>query len=220
MTGAYLDSRPPYAKWLAELRAASGSEEHLRNACRRMLGLHASTRERLPDIETIYATLFEACGTVTSVLDIACGLNPLTASWMPLQPGSRYVAIDLFEDLASFLQKALDSLGLRAECRAADVLGEPPEDACDLALLLKCLPLFERNDRNAMKNMLAHLKCRHMAASYPVVSLGGRAKGMRQHYARQFESLAAELRWDYVTLSFPTELVFLASLDKEAARNR
>ena len=35
------------------------------------------------------------------ILDLACGLNPLAAAWMPLAPGATYHAVDVYQDMVS-----------------------------------------------------------------------------------------------------------------------
>src|SRR5215475_7686450 len=56
--GAYLTDRS-YRQWLETLTQASqaGGALALREACRQVMGYHASTRERLPILERFYATV-------------------------------------------------------------------------------------------------------------------------------------------------------------------
>ncbi len=46
-------------------------------------------------------------------------------------------------------------------------------------------------------------------ASYPIRSLGGKSKGMRQTYAAQFEALTAGKKWKVTRFDFPSELAYL-----------
>src|SRR3954454_15558408 len=109
VAGAYLDARLPYDDWLALLEAAAaadrqpttddrplsnsklkplplsaakGQNSALARACLAIMRHHASTRERLPILESFYATTLASLGPVRSVLDLACGLNPLALPWM------------------------------------------------------------------------------------------------------------------------------------------
>src|SRR5215213_1277631 len=124
VAGAYLDARLPYDEWLALLGAAArqGDKEtegqgdgaaddsrfpifnsQFRQACLTIMRHHASTRERLPILESFYATTLASLGPVRSVLDLACGLNPLALPWMPLAPDSCYYACDIYADMIAFL---------------------------------------------------------------------------------------------------------------------
>src|SRR5437588_12392003 len=74
--GAYLGNQAPhYSLWLDELKAAvrSGDREQLLSTCAKIMGHHASTRERLPILDQFYASIFAALPPVHTILDIACG---------------------------------------------------------------------------------------------------------------------------------------------------
>jgi hypothetical protein len=45
--------------------------------------------------------------------------------------------------------------------------------------------------------------------SFAVKSLGGRDKGMKDHYRRQFLEWAQDHRWSCEELAFDTELVYI-----------
>jgi len=84
---------------------ASGSEEEVRLACSRLLGVHASTRERLPVLQEFYDALFAAIGQPETILDLACGLNPLAFPWLKLPPWVRYWAYDLHQPRVDMLNR-------------------------------------------------------------------------------------------------------------------
>jgi 16S rRNA (guanine(1405)-N(7))-methyltransferase len=171
---------------------------------------HASTRERLPILDQFYETVFSRLPPVASVLDVACGLNPLALPWMPLAPGASYHAVDIYLDMMDFLGSFFAAAGVPGETYAADVIETPPQEAVDLALVLKAVPCLEQADRSAGEILLGSLQAKYILVSYPVHSLGGRSKGMAVNYENHFTALAASLGWsDYERLAFPSELAFL-----------
>ena len=96
--GAYFEHPIRYAQWLTELQQAAQNDDPdtaLRQICVRLMAQHASTRERLPILEHFYARTLAEIAPVHSILDIACGLNPLAIPWMPLAAGAAYYAIDI-----------------------------------------------------------------------------------------------------------------------------
>jgi 16S rRNA (guanine(1405)-N(7))-methyltransferase len=210
VAAAYQESAPGYERWLAQLRAVHDAAA-LKNACHAMMSAHASTRERLEDLESFYAVLFAALPPVGSILDVACGLNPLAIPWMNLPENATYTACDVYEDLAGFLNQALPLLGVKGTAYACDVLGELPEETVDLALVLKTIPCLEQVDRDAGEHLLGGLPAKHIAVSYPVASLGGRSKGMRQNYRAEFLERFSGRQWEVRELDVPGELVFLLS---------
>lgn len=210
VAGAYLDERMPYTEWLEKLRAAKAEgEEPFRVACREILLRHASTRERLPIIPEFYAAVFSALPPVHSVLDLACGLNPLTLPWMNLPPDCSYHACDLYGDMTAFLNEFFTVAGVRGTAESCDLLTSPPQVEVDLALVLKVLPPLEQAEKGSGLRLLRSLKARAILLSFPTRSLGGRGKGMAAHYESAFLGSIQSERWDVRRLSFEGELCFL-----------
>lgn len=219
VAGVYLDLKPRYDAWLTELTrtAASGDPTALRAACRDIMRHHASTRERLPILDQFYATILAGLPPPRRVLDLACGLNPLAAPWLPLAPGAAYTAYDVYADLTDFAAACLERLrgaGLplaASHAAVRDVLHDPPREAADLALLLKALPCLEQLDPGAAHRLLHTINASHLIVSYPVHSLGGKGKGMVATYETRFRELVAGTSWTIQRFVFPTELAFLVS---------
>lgn len=218
VAGAYLDRKIDFAAAISELHAcgAAGDADALRACCARLLACHASTRERLPFLESFYDAIFRRVGSVRRILDLGCGMNPLAIPWMALPTGCVYQAIDVYEDLMPFLDAALPLLGVTGQAAVASALDHPITAPVDLALLLKCLPCFEQIDRAAVPRLLDSLQARHILLTYPVRSLSGRAKGMAVNYEAQFQRLAAGRDWQVERLLFPNELAFLVRTNMAA----
>ena len=210
VTGAYFP-RQEYDRWLALLReaAASGEREQMRAACRTILAQHASTRERLPILDELYTQTLGDVAPITSVIDVACGLNPLAIPWMPLAPGAEYRAYDVYPELAAFLNEALLLLGVRGTATVADVTVSPPAEHAQVALVCKALPCLEQLDKAAGSRLLDTLDARRLLVTYPVRSLGGRGKGMVATYDAQLRRLLEGRDWDVARYEFATELVFV-----------
>jgi len=210
--GAF-ERAPDYDSLLRELaRAAeSGSEAALREACRAALACHASTRERLPLLGRFYGEIFAVTGTPGRILDLACGLHPLAVPWMGLPHGAHYAAVDIDGRAIDLLNRFFALAGVDGRAVHGDVLCDPPAERADVAFLLKTLPSLERQEEGAGRRVLGALGARHVVVSFPVASLGGRDKGMREHYEHAFLETTAGGRWRVERLDFPTELVFILS---------
>lgn len=212
---AYLHGRPRFGHWVAALQEARHDPDEMRNACREIMTAHASTRERLPILDRFFAETLAHLGTVSSILDLACGHNPLAIPWMPLAPGARYAAVDIYVELMAFLGEAIVALGMTPDAQARDVLGEAPYPLLpdgkpyDVALLLKAVPCLEQIDRAAGLPLLRAIPARHLLVSFPVRSLGGRDKQMRANYQAHFEELVATERWAVARHTYDSELAFL-----------
>lgn len=179
------------------------------------LRAHASTRERLPHLETFYSRIWAITGVPASVLDLGCGLNPLALGWMRLATDARYVAIDVDERLLGVVGSFLHQAGQPHDVRSADLLRDVPQDQVDVAFLLKLVTVLDRQDPEAATRLLRGLRARHAVVSFTTRSLGGRGKGMeRTNRARMDRLIAAEGRVSAVAeASVPGELVFVLTLD-------
>jgi len=208
--GAYL-AKADYGGWLALLEQAvqAGNAAALQRACARIMGHHASTRERLPILESYYAITLHDLPPIRSVLDVACGLNPLAIPWMPLAAGAQYHACDIYEDMVAFIGRSLALLGVPGSAEACDVLQRVPGRHFHLALLLKSLPCLEQIDREATVRLLDAIDADHLLVSFPVRSLGGRDVGMLAQYEARFRALAEARQWSVERFAFESELAFL-----------
>jgi 16S rRNA (guanine(1405)-N(7))-methyltransferase len=213
---AYLTGRLPYAQWLERLEVAriSGAPNELHRVCREALGHHSSTRERLPILERFFRDTLGALAPISSVLDIACGLNPLAIPWMPLAPGARYYGCDMYIDMVQFLNAAMFNLGVQGEIKACDVTESLPPVKADVALILKSLPCIEQLDRSCSARLLREVPSNVLLVSYPVRSLGGRSKGMCENYEEQFWKLIEGEGWAVRRFVFESELAFVVTKNR------
>ena len=211
--GAY-ESRVDYERAYRSLEAtyAIGETEVVRAACTEVLALHTSTRERLPILERLYSEVFRHTGVPRTILDLACGLNPLSLPWMGLGGQVTYHAYDIDAARVAFLDRYLGlpgMAGVRGDARLQDVLCHPPAERGDVALLMKSSACLERQRAGATLDLIDALDVHHVVVTYPVHSLGRRRKGMPQHYERTFLAMVSDRPWPVTRLRFETELVYV-----------
>jgi len=206
--GIYRGTRPDYAAVLAALRR-TGSPDETRAACFSGMRLHRSTKERLPILTRFYQETLGGIESPRTVLDIACGLDPLAIPWMPLSPGATYLAFDADADITAFVGDALPLMGVQGSATACDVTTSPPRQRADLALVLKVLPCLEQLRRGAGERLLDALDAEYLLVSFPTRGVSGRDRGMAEHYERSFLELASGRPWQVQRFEFPGELAFL-----------
>jgi len=207
--GAYFSGVHEYEKWYDTLRNSANEPAQLKAACREIMAAHTSTQERLPILEEFYATIFARLPEIQSVLDIACGLNPLAIPWMPLPKDASYYAYDIYQDMVAFIAEVIPLFGLDGKADTCDVITSPPNQQVDLALILKTIPCLEQVDKQAGERLLDAVNARYVVVSFPAKSLGGREKGMVKNYVERFKELVEGKGWEAEKLEFETELVFI-----------
>ena len=208
--GAYFTAAIDYEAVLARIAAAQrqGAEAQ-KEALAAVMRLHASTNERLGILAEFYAATLGGLPPIGSVLDIACGLNPLARPWMPLAAESAYLAVDIYADMMAFLGDFMTLSGINGAAQVVDVGGAVSFAAVDLVLLLKTLPVLAQTDKTAVPRLLDSLQARYLLISFPAKSLGGRSKGMVENYEAQFYGWAEGRNWQVQRFAFETELAFL-----------
>ncbi len=209
VAGAYQGTKINYKQALTMLQEKSSSPTEFREACRQIMRWHLSTRERLPILKEFYNVIFGDTPDIRSIIDIACGLNPLARSWMPFSEQVEYMAYDIYADSISFIGDFMDIAGIKGRAEVRDVLHHPPRQQVDLALILKTVPCLEQLSKDATYTLLDAVQASKLLISYPVTSIGGRRKGMITNYDTQFTSIAARYHWSFTRFEFSTELAFL-----------
>jgi len=184
-------------------------DESFRDACRSILKQHTSTAERLEFLEELYSSLWSRVGTPTSIIDIACGFHPFTLPWMQLPDGARYEAWDIDCRLVSQIDRFLPRRNVVPAAHCKDILLAAPEGSFDVALLLKSLPCLEQQEKKSSAPVLKSIRARHIIVSFPLESIGGRQKGMSDHYARFMVEVMKEVPFSAEVFELPNEVFYI-----------
>ncbi len=186
----------------------------IKTFCLEAMREHTSTRERLGFLEEFYSQSLAGLGPIHSLIDLACGLNPLALPWLPLAPNAQLFACDIYTDMTGFLNAFYAHTGVNGHAFTCDLihnLPDIPAKPVQLALLLKTIPCLEQVDKSIGRRLLSSIRAEHMLVSFPVHSLGGRGKGMRANYDHHFQELVSGLPWQVARFDFPGELVYRLS---------
>ena len=170
---------------------------------------HHSTRERLPILEKFFSKSLSSIAPVYSILDLACGLNPLALPWIPATESVRYDGCDIFSDMVNFLNGFSQHFGLNALFGVCDLLETKFTGQYQVAFMLKTLTCLEQLEENFSSRLLDAVPAEYLLISFPVRSLSGRQKGMRETYSNRFEALMAGRRWYFEKHEFIDELAYL-----------
>lgn len=213
--GAYRSRAASKASAALEAAWSGGWDEPMREACRRALERHASTRERVDELDRFYGEVWKAVGGVpASVLDLACGLNPLALPFMGLATSAEYLACDADRGVLQEVEAFFELVGQPHRTWPCDLVIGAPEATADVALLLKTAPLLDRQDGAAALRLVANVRARHVVVSFPARSLGGRGRLERAYRARM-GALAEDLGPRIASsteLTFRTELVYVLAM--------
>ena len=208
---AYQEKPIPYSTWQSELASlpADLNDASVRDFLCRCMQMHASTHERLTIHQTFFKEVLADLAPLHSVLDLACGLNPLNLPWMPTAADLEYYACDIYADMLAFLNTFFTTFAVRGQAFSCDLTQTIPQQPVQLALLLKTLPCLEQIDKQASLRLLEGLQTENILVTFPAHSLGGLSKGMVQNYSDHFNQLVSAKPWHITRFDFPGELAFL-----------
>ena len=165
------------------------SLESLNKICVSIMGLHASTRERLPFIRQFYDFISAHTGKVTTVMDLGCGLNPFSMPFLGFDAGalpSAYFAYDIDMRTSELLNRFFSCLGMPQYAGCMDLAVNTPKERVDLAILCKLLPVLEAQTPGRGFQLVCGIDAEFIVITYPLKSLGGREKGMGRNYSAAF----------------------------------
>ncbi len=210
---AYQERSIPYDRLKQELDelGPGSTTEAWKAFSREAMAHHASTAERLPVVEDFFHTTLQRIAPIHSVLDLACGLNPLAFPFMPLMEGAAYLCGDIYLDMVDFLNNMFTIAPLRGEAIPLDLATGTPQGEAQVAFLLKTLPCMEQQVKDSGRRLLLEIQAEHLLVSFPVHSLGGRSKGMAAHYDAYLQELVADRNWQVKRFDFFCELAYLIS---------
>jgi len=168
-----------------------------------ILSLHISSNERLPYYNEIYEKIFEITGKPKSILDLGCGLNPLSLPFMKVKP--KYFALELVEDDAKFIQLYFDKVKIKGKAYTVDLINidkKLPE--ADMCFMFKLLDTLECLKWDITENLLSNLKVKWIVASFATLSLGGRKPIRKRNW---FERIIRDKK--YETFSVKNEQFYV-----------
>ncbi len=182
-----------------------------------LLKLHLSTKERLEYYPEIYKKLIEKTCIPNSILDLACGLNPLASEFIPNSP-IKYFASDLSEKDVDFLNKYFNkailkkkfvegSYAFRLDLSLESSLSELNKFETDWCLILKGLDPIEEINENISYELVKNIKSKWIIVSFPTLTVS--RKPMNNPRRNWFEKVLNRSNLEFETIDINNELFYI-----------
>ncbi len=178
-----------------------------------LLATHLSTRERLPLYPELYQKLFACTGKPKRILDLSCGLNPISFLYMHLPRTTTYIATELCADDCTFIEQYFNKIGLpHYVVRQIDLVREyeklqEEEFAADICFLFKVLDICETQQRHITYKILSSIRAPIIIASFSLRNVKG--EKMRRTKSHWFERMCRNLSYSFEALEMPGELFYI-----------
>ncbi len=180
-----------------------------------LLECHASTQERLLIYSELYTKLFAITGKPKVILDLGCGLNPLSLPLMELE-GVEYYGYDIHSEQMELLRSYFTSMekqmsAFNGKAGVIDLLEIEKVKKlakADVAFLFKVADVLDKNKGHTKSEAVF----RAIPARYVVVSFATKTmSGKRMTAPRRIwmEWMCDRLGWSYRVLEFENEIFYV-----------
>lgn len=197
--------------YLEQLR----KDPHKKEIINKMLETNRSTKERLEVYNKIYSQIFRITGIPKVIVDLGCGLNPLSVSYMNLK-NIDYYSYDISKYDINLIKDFFTIENIKGEAATIDLtklenIRELPE--ADLCLMFKLIDTIE-NEKSGHKyseEMIKILieKCKFLVASFATRTITG--KPMNYPHRGWIERMLDRIGLNFQVLEFPNEIFYVIS---------
>lgn len=183
----------------------------LNSYCLRLLSQHASTRERLPYLQDFYEIIFNQIGTPSSLLDLACGINPFAIPFMQLPKNVFYYAYDIHKPRIDLINLFLEYYGMSGLAYHQDILVNPPTIYADTAFFFKEAHRLEKRAVGANRRLWSSLNVSNLVVSLPSTDLKHHHDLTAKH-CKLIEDVVSGLNWDLSHRVVNDEILFFIKI--------
>ncbi len=174
----------------------------------KILRLHRSTTERLESYEHFFEDIFAITGKPKSIIDLACGLNPMAWPYYQLR-NIRYYAYEMNDQDVKYIQQYFQIIqphtNIQGEAIRLDITKDAlPTVGADICLLLKVLDLIEPI---IAEKIITTVKATWFVISFPTKTITDQE--MRFKRRAGFQKMLRRLGIRYQTLSYDNEIVYI-----------
>jgi len=180
---------------------------------KKILETHLSTKERLPIYPEIYEKIFAMTGKPKVILDLGCGLNPLSYPYMKVD--AEYYASELNKADCEFLEKCFAKMKIKGKAIALDLTeaAKKPEllkkfPKADVCFLFKILDeVEEKKGRKASETLIKNIDADWLVISFATKKVTG--KPMKYPYRRWLEQMLARLGYEFKIIKESNEIFYV-----------
>ncbi|MEK6969964.1 MAG: hypothetical protein AABW48_06055 [Nanoarchaeota archaeon] len=177
-----------------------------------ILQMHSSTKERLSFYPELYRKLFEITNKPKSIIDLGCGVNPFSISFMKLKQLD-YYAYDLSKDEIKRLNKFFKQIhqknpffnGTGKVLDISNLTGIPPADLC---FLFKMTDILDQGKGHKVtEEIIRKVPAKFVVVSFPTKTMSGK----RMNYPRRkwIELMCQRLNYEVKIIEFSNELFYV-----------
>jgi 16S rRNA (guanine(1405)-N(7))-methyltransferase len=203
-------------KYLAELAENPSDLDRID----KILFTNQSTKERLEIYEEYYEELFQITGKPKVVVDLGCGMNPVSLAYY-LGKGENldYYAYDINEQDINFLNEFFeivnDQVNGKAELINLQNMAEVEKiPSCDICFMLKLVDVLEEKGHKHSEELIKELikKCKFIVVSFATRSISG--KKMKYGDRGWIERMLERIELKFEKMTYDNEIFYVISKEE------
>ncbi len=185
-----------------------------------LLRSHESTKERLPIYPQLYPQIFNITGKPDSIIDLACGLNPLSIPYLKIDINRlKYHAydistteIDLIKNYFNYLKNNNHAfIGTANVCDLRESIPPPVSSLFPYSSIVFCFKILDIIDQGKghtkSEQLLDSIHSKFIVVSFATRTMSG--KPMTAPKRQWMEWLCNRKKWKYTILEFENELFYI-----------
>jgi 16S rRNA (guanine(1405)-N(7))-methyltransferase len=177
----------------------------------KILSTSVSSKERLDDYEFLYKEIFKITGKPKKILDLGCGLNPISFPYMGIN-SCVYYAYDIDETDIGFLNEYFSLMKqysqLNGKAFVLNIKNKglklPKGDIC---FMFKLLDVIEKNNHKLSEYIIKTLDCNYIVASFSIKTVSG--KKMNHPYRGWIEKMLERIDFKFEKILTENEVFYI-----------
>ena len=188
-----------------------------------LLGMHVSSKERIPFYREFYEKIFKVTGTPESVLDVSCGFNYFSVPFIKAEKlffaGTEYKK-EFVEQMDRYFSLAEKYSGIRGKGFLLDLRNTDFDTRnelldlnngkkFDVAFVLKLIPVMEREKKGLTENLIDIIPAEWIVLSCSKESMTKKEKISFRETASIKKFIKENSLYVNARIDFPDEIVFV-----------
>lgn len=198
-----------------KLRQHQLDSEEILELHKKVLSSHRSTKERLEIYPQLYKKIFSITIKPSIILDLGCGLNPISYPWMKLGQ-IRYYAVDVNEQDLELVKKYFNIAGINGFTKKLNLQNAqkelilkdfPKADVCFLFKVIESLELIKNHKLS--EKLVAQIQAKWLVVSFATKTLSGRP--MKKIKRNWFEQMLIRLNFKFRIIIEQNEIFYICN---------
>ena len=178
----------------------------------KILNTHSSSAERLKIYPHLYQLIFKFTGKPKKILDLACGLNPLSIPYMNLK-NIDYTATELSKEDCKLLKDFFKIRKIKGKAIQQDLTKvKTIKGKYDICFLFKVFDSIETKGHKLAEHLIKIIPSKYIIASFPTKTIS--YKAMNKPRRTWLETMLKRISLNFIIFELGNEIFYVIEKKK------